>query len=51
MRIQREAGLLTNDALLLAIARRLNCGSVASADKTIVAAPGFTVYRPSDVLK
>jgi predicted nucleic acid-binding protein len=50
MRIQREAGLLTNDALLLAIARRLNCGSIASADKTIAAAPGFTIFRPSDVL-
>lgn len=50
MRIQREAGLLTNDALLLAVARRLNCVSIASADKTIAAARGFTVYGPSDVL-
>jgi predicted nucleic acid-binding protein len=50
MRIQREAGLLTNDALLLAVARRLNCGIIASADKSIAAAPGFTVYGPSDVL-
>lgn len=49
IRIQREAGLLTNDALLLAVARRLNCGSIASADKTIAAAPGFTVFGPADV--
>lgn len=49
MRIQREAGLLTNDALLLAVARRLNCEAVASADKTIVAAPGFAVFSPSDI--
>lgn len=49
MRIQREAGLLTNDALLLAVARRLNCSAVASADKTIASTPGFTVYAPSDV--
>jgi len=49
MRIQRETGLLTNDALLLAVARRLNCSSIASADKTIAAAPGFTVYAPMDV--
>jgi predicted nucleic acid-binding protein len=50
MRIQRDAGLLTNDALLLAVARRLNCSTIASADKTIAAAPGFTIFRPSDVL-
>lgn len=48
MRIQREAGLLTNDALLLAVARRLNCEAVASADKMIAAAPGFAVFAPSD---
>ncbi|MDH7513474.1 MAG: type II toxin-antitoxin system VapC family toxin [Clostridiales bacterium] len=50
LRVQREVGLLTNDALLLAVARRLNCISVASADKTIAAAPGFTFYAPGDVL-
>ena len=51
MRIQREAGLLTNDALLLAVARRLNCVAIASAEKTIASAPGFTIYTPSDVKK
>jgi predicted nucleic acid-binding protein len=51
MMIQREAGLLTNDALLLAVARRLNCSSIASADKTIAVPPGFTVYDPADVQK
>ena len=49
--IQREAGLLTNDALLLAVARRLNCGAIASADKAIASAPGFAVYAPSDIQK
>jgi predicted nucleic acid-binding protein len=49
LRIQREAGLLTNDALLLAVARRLNCSVIASADKRISSAPGFSVYAPSDV--
>jgi predicted nucleic acid-binding protein len=49
LRIQREAGLLTNDALLLAVARRLNCSVIASADKRITSAPGFSVYAPSDV--
>jgi predicted nucleic acid-binding protein len=49
MRIQKEAGLLINDALLLAAARRLNCEAVASADKTIAGAPGFSVYSPADL--
>jgi predicted nucleic acid-binding protein len=48
MRIQKEAGLLTNDALLLAVARRLNCEAVASADKAIAQAPGFRVFSPAD---
>jgi predicted nucleic acid-binding protein len=49
MRIQREAGLLTNDALLLAAARRLNIEAVATADKAIARAPGFMVYEPGDI--
>ncbi len=49
MRIQREAGLLTNDALLLAVARRLNCEAVATADRAIARAPGFNVFGPSDI--
>jgi predicted nucleic acid-binding protein len=49
VRIQREIGLLTNDALLLAVARRLNVEAVASADRAIARAPGFAVYAPGDV--
>jgi len=49
MRIQKEAGLLANDALLLAVARRLNCDAVASADKAIARAPGFAVHAPADI--
>ena len=49
MRIQKEAGLLTNDALLLAVARRLNCEAVASADRAIARAPGFAVFAHSDL--
>jgi len=48
MRIQKEAGLLTNDALLLAVARRLNCEAVATADRAIAQAPGFRVFSPID---
>jgi predicted nucleic acid-binding protein len=46
-RIQKEAGLLTNDALLLAVARRLNCEAVASADRAVAQAPGFAVFSPA----
>ncbi len=49
LRIQKEVGLLTNDALLLAVARRLNCEAVASADKAIGRAPGFSVCAPADI--
>lgn len=50
MKIQKEAGLLTNDALLLAVARRLNCEAVASADKMIALAPDFNVFSPADLV-
>ncbi|OGD11417.1 MAG: hypothetical protein A2Y86_06685 [Candidatus Aminicenantes bacterium RBG_13_62_12] len=50
LRIQKESGLLTNDALLLATARRLNCEAVASADRVIAQAPGFSVFGPADIL-
>jgi len=49
MRVQRETGLLTNDALLLAAARRLNCEAVASADKALAGATGFAVFAPADL--
>lgn len=51
MRIQREAGLLTNDSLLLVVAHRLHYNAIASADKAMISAPGFTVYAPSDLKK
>jgi len=49
MTIQKEAGLLTNDALLLAVSRRLNCEAIATADKGIARAPGFNVFTPADI--
>jgi len=48
--IQREFGLLTNDALLLAIARRLNCSAIATADAAFRAVQGFVVYQPGDLV-
>lgn len=47
--IQREFGLLTNDSLLVAVARRLNCDSVASADGAFRTLEGFLVYAPEDL--
>jgi len=47
--IQREVGLLTNDALLVAIARRLNCAAIATADAAFQTVPGITVYAPAAV--
>jgi len=49
MSIQREFGLLTNDSLLVAVARRINCESIASADKLFAGLRGLTVYEPSDI--
>ena len=49
MSLQREFGLLTNDALLLAIARRLNCSAIASRDKAFGVVKGFVVYQPSEL--
>ena len=50
MNIQRAFGLLTNDALLLAIARRLNCSALASADKAFAMTKGIVVYVPDDLM-
>ena len=47
--VQRQTGLLTNDALLLATGQRLRVLAIASADRALAAAEGFTVYAPDDV--
>lgn len=47
--IQREFGLLTNDALLLAVGRRLNCSAMATADRIMAAVKGCVLYEPSDL--
>ncbi len=47
--LQREFGLLTNDSLLVAVARRLNCSSLATADKAFVRVRGLKVYAPDDL--
>ncbi len=49
MRIQREFGLMTNDALFIAVAERLRVKSIASADKGLSKVSGFLIYSPDDV--
>ena len=49
MSIQREFGFLTNDSLLIATARRLNCDSVVTADRAFERLRGFLVYAPEDL--
>jgi predicted nucleic acid-binding protein len=48
--IQRQAGLLTNDALLVAVALRLRVSAVASADRSLARARGITLYSPDDLI-
>ncbi len=49
MNIQREFGFLTNDSLVVAAARRLNCDSIASADRAFENLRKIKVYVPSDL--
>ncbi len=45
--IQRHSGLLTNDALLVAMATRLRIKSIASADRPSAACRGFCSIHPT----
>lgn len=49
LKVQRESGLLTNDALLIACAERLRVQAVASADKHLEGVPGIVLYSPDDI--
>lgn len=49
MRIQREFGLLTNDALLVAVSERLRVQGIASADKRFGLVSGKILYSPDDI--
>ena len=50
LEFQRQFGLLTNDSLNLAVARRLGLTDLATADRGFDAAQGFIVYQPVDVV-
>ena len=47
--LQRRYGLLTNDSLLVAVARRINCEAIATADKAFTNLKGLLIYGPSDL--
>ena len=49
MTVQRRFGLLTNDALSVALALRLRVKSFASADKAFSRVQGLLVYAPEDL--
>ncbi len=49
MELQRRFGLMTNDALLLALGTRLRITSIASADQIFKEIPGFLYYAPDDL--
>ena len=50
MNLQREHGLLTNDALFLAVALRLRITSVVSADSAFKNIQGIILYSPDDIV-
>jgi predicted nucleic acid-binding protein len=49
MSLQRQYGLLTNDALFLAVATRLRVTAVISADSIFKSITGITHYFPDDL--
>lgn len=50
LELQKQYGLLTNDSLNLAIARRYGIKEIATADKSFDAVQGLIVYKPQDVV-
>jgi predicted nucleic acid-binding protein len=49
LELQKQHGLLTNDSLNLAIARRHGIKDIATADKSFDKVPGLIVYQPEDI--
>lgn len=49
LEIQEQHGLLTNDALNLAVAKRLGIHEIVTTDKGFDAVQGIIVYRPEDL--
>ena len=49
LELQKQHGLLTNDSLNLAVARRHGIKDIATADKSFDHVPGLIVYKPEDI--
>ncbi len=49
LELQRQHGLLTNDSLNLAVARRLGLQELATADTNFDGVQGLIVYKPTDI--
>jgi hypothetical protein len=49
MMVQRQAGLLINEALLVAVGQRLRAQAIASANPVFGRVQGMLLYSPDDV--
>ncbi len=49
LELQSQHGLLTNDALNLAVTKRLGIQEIATADSNFDHVQGLIVYKPSDI--
>jgi len=49
LELQKQHGLLTNDSLNLAVAKRLGIKEIATADSHFDAVQGLIVYKPDDL--
>jgi predicted nucleic acid-binding protein len=50
LELQEQNGLLTNDALNLAVTKRLGIREIATADKIFDSVQGIIVYKPGDLI-
>ena len=49
LELQKRHGLLTNDSLNLAVAKRLVLRGMATADPGFDNVPGIIIYKPNDI--
>jgi predicted nucleic acid-binding protein len=49
MMVQRQAGLLTNEALLVAVGQRLRAQAIASTNSLFGRVQGMLLYSPDDI--
>jgi predicted nucleic acid-binding protein len=49
LELQKQHGLMTNDSLNLAIARRHGMKEIATASKSFDQVPGIILYKPEDI--